>query len=196
MRLKEILARSDAPPELRMLAEFEAEHGFGEYSRGFGLMDEISPPFEGPLGGSRYADVIIPFAQANESGSTYFFWRYDEHVPLDEAPIAVYGDEGGAFVVSENMSRFLELLTFDGDVTVGPGGVKFYREDEMDGDEPPASEFGKEFREWAMENFGIEPCDLPEKVVREAQDSFQYELQQWLQELGYDALYELEDEEV
>ncbi|SKA28720.1 hypothetical protein SAMN04488128_10321 [Chitinophaga eiseniae] len=70
---------------------------------------------------------LIPFAQANGSGSFYALWQHNDSTDLNELPVGVFGDEGGEYGVAENLNRFLQLLTIDAEPMIFDG-VNYFRE--------------------------------------------------------------------
>ena len=61
---------------------------------------------------------MLPFAQANGSGSVYALWRVDDREDLGALPVVVLGSEGGFHVVARNLAELLQLLGFDAEIAV------------------------------------------------------------------------------
>ena len=54
----------------------------------------------------------MPFAQATGGGSFYALWSDGQTKTTSDMPVVVFGDEGGAHVVAENVRGLLQLLTY------------------------------------------------------------------------------------
>lgn len=98
------------PVELRRLIRFQQEESeFENYSQGFGIW--AGEFYEGLKAGwsadPRFLGNLYPFAQANGTGATYAIWDDEEGYPLDDMPVVVFGDEGGAWVVADTFGEFL-----------------------------------------------------------------------------------------
>ncbi|MFE6613610.1 hypothetical protein [Amycolatopsis sp. NPDC057786] len=117
---------------------------------------------------------LIPFAQANGSGSTYAIWRADDETDLAQSPVVVFGDEGGEHVVARDFTDFLRLLGFDAEITVDHDSAYFYREE--DDDHSGAHE---RFVEWLRER-DLTPADDPDGVVAAAQEAHGQRFKAWI----------------
>lgn len=168
---------SQLPAELEKLIEFQNERsGFEEYAQGFGLLIEdhsgISSWSEDPA----FLEQILPFAQANGSGSIYAFWKHGAE-ELSNCPVLVFGDEGGVHVVAENFREFLRLLTYDTEISVDFDEVYFYKEEE----DYEASEDHEAYLDWLKENFKLDKEENPDRVIEAAQEKYKPEFDAWFQ---------------
>ncbi len=94
----------EIPTELSSLIRFQQEVSRQKYySEGFelivgdnekSLLKEISQDKD-------FLDSIWEFAKADASGSTYAFWLASSNMNLGNAPIIVFGSEGGAHIVAK-----------------------------------------------------------------------------------------------
>src|SRR5689334_19351679 len=84
-------------PELNLLKGFQDRVGFEDYAEGFGLTDynDTSGLRAGWSKDPGFLARLVPFAQANGTGSFYALWRLDDRADLAGLPIVVFGDEGG-----------------------------------------------------------------------------------------------------
>lgn len=149
------------------------------YSSGFELYDYISK--QGLKVFSKdeiFLSSFIEFAQANGSGSTYAFWLPDGNTDLEKAPIAIFGDEGGVFIVAENIRQLLQILTYDTEPSVSWEEVYYYKS------EDESSARSQEFKEWVLKMYDIEPIDNADDLVQQAQEKYQEELKNWMQNFG------------
>lgn len=56
---------------------------------------------------------LIEFAQADGTGSSYSFWLRDSTRSLDDAPIVIFGSEGGYHVIAQNIVELFKVLTLE-----------------------------------------------------------------------------------
>ena len=126
----ETLGLDTLPEELARLLALQNRTGFECYAQGFGLMavdkDELSAWTEDEA----LLGKLYPFAQANGSGSIYAIWDHDTRTSFSDKPIVVFGDEGDAHVVADNLKQLLHLLSFDTEISVVEDGVYFYKDQE------------------------------------------------------------------
>ena len=152
-------------PELNLLKEFQDEAGFEDYAEGFGLTDynDNSGLRAGWSKDPEFLARLVPFAQANGTGSFYAFWRIDDRTDLATLPIVVFGDEGGQHVVARHLRELLQLLGFDAEISVDWDEAYYYRDDEdehRDGHD--------DYVAWLDQNFGLSPAEDPDSVVATA----------------------------
>ncbi|WP_221639291.1 hypothetical protein [Nocardia bhagyanarayanae] len=152
--------------ELNLLMGLQDRLGYENYADGFGLTDfgDISGLVAGWSKDSEFTDRLIPFAQANGSGSFYALWRLDDRADLATLPVVVFGDEGGEYVVARHVRELFQLLGFDSEIRVDWEEVYFYR-----GEDEAHSDCHDEFVAWLDENFGLSPAGDPAAVLAAAQ---------------------------
>jgi hypothetical protein len=161
------------PETLAQLLEFQDETGFEEYSEGFGLLYDDKGGLESWCAEPAFLDKLMPFAQANGSGSFYALWQYDDVTNLNSLPVVLFGDEGGEYIVAENIKGLLQLLTLDAEPMTYEK-VSFYRDPE---NEP--SEYAEEYKSWLKERFNLEPINEEEKIITPAQEKYQAAFDAW-----------------
>lgn len=162
------------PQALAQLLEFQNETGFEYYSEGFGLLrDDKSGLLHGWSGEPAFLDKLMPFAQANGSGSFYALWQHDAATDLAALPVVLFGDEGGEFVVAENIAGLLQLLTIDAEPMVFED-VSFYKDPEQ---EP--SDYAEDYKTWLMEHLKLAPIEEAETIMIPAQEKYQAAFDEW-----------------
>ncbi|BBH63368.1 hypothetical protein ACTI_00530 [Actinoplanes sp. OR16] len=154
-------------PELNQLHAFQERYGYESYSECFGLDDwnDTSGLEAGWSKDPGFLSGLIPFARATGGGSFYALWKRDTSLDLSDAPVIVFGDEGGEHVIARNVRELFQLLAFDSEPMVGHDEVVFYR-----GDEDEHADYHDEFVAWLDEQFGLQPADDPAEVIATAQD--------------------------
>jgi hypothetical protein len=162
------------PDALAQLLEFQNETGFEYYAEGFGLQyDDKSGLRYGWSEAPAFLDKLMPFAQANGSGSFYALWQHDDSTDLANLPVVVFGDEGGEFVVAENIAGLLQLLTLDSEPMIYED-VSFYKDPE---DDP--SEYAADYRNWLKERFKLDPVEEGDDIIVPAQEKYQAAFDKW-----------------
>src|SRR6478735_7263510 len=121
------------PGLLAKLYEFQSEHD-DFFSDGFELIVEDKSALHSWSEAPEFLDALFPFAQANGSGSTYALWLR-EGGSLDDAPVVIFGDEGGVHLVAENLATLLRLLGYDQEPMVGLDEVYYFKAGDIDPDE-------------------------------------------------------------
>ena len=120
-------------------------------------------------------DVFInsfwEFGMANGSGSTYAFWLNEGEASLINAPIVIFGDEGGVHVVANNFEFFLKLLTFDCEPMVDLDSVDYIKSDDF---EP--SEYSHKYNYWLQKKYNISPVKSVTCIVKQAQERHKQKL--------------------
>lgn len=174
---KSNLGINELPSELEHLIEFDSNLSGDEYySDGF-----FVEPF-GRIGLSTWSkeedflNKLIPFASANSTGSIYAIWINDSSSSLSQMPIVIFGDEGGKFVVAENILQFLHLLTYDTEITVNDNGVRFFKEKSK---YKESQNLGK-YLKWLKENYNLEQIDEPEQIIKIAQEKYSQSFNNWI----------------
>lgn len=163
-------------PELNRLKAFQDEAGFENYADGFGLTgyNDTSGLEAGWSKDPQFLGQLIPFAQANGSGSMYALWRFDDRDNLATLPVVVFGDEGGQHVVARNLWELFQLLGYDSEISVDWDDAYFYRDDE---DEHRHRH--DDYVAWLRETFGLHPADDPDRIVDAARAEFGARFASW-----------------
>lgn len=177
------------PTELRQLIEFQEEQSdFENYSQGFGIWAEdfYSGLEAGWSDDPEFLGRLYPFAQANGSGSTYAIWDNGEGYPMSDMPVVVFGDEGGEWVVADHFGEFLQLLTFDTEITATPPDYCFFHKDEDD----YQSDDAELFREWFSESIHshlpfVDTNEQAQAIVQNAQEKHQQKFTDWLEKFNF-----------
>ncbi|MNY33606.1 hypothetical protein D3C86_1678910 [compost metagenome] len=122
-----------------------------------------------------FLERILPFAQANGSGSIYAFWKHGSE-DLSHYPVVVFGDEGGVHVVAENFREFLRLLTYDTEISVDFDEVYFYKDDDYE-----ESEDHEAYMDWLKEKVNLDVEADPEAIITSAQQKYKSDFDAWFQ---------------
>ena len=156
-------------PELNRLMAFQSRHGFEAYADGFGLSDygDTSGIAAGWSKDPAFLAQLVPFAQANGTGSIYALWRVDDRADAATLPVVVFGDEGGQHVVARDLRELFQLLGFDSEISVDWDEAYFFKPD----DDEPSGEHDA-YVEWLAGEFGLRPATEPDTVVAIAQAEF------------------------
>jgi hypothetical protein len=149
-----------------------------EYSQGFYLLVDDKSGIKTWSENQDFLDRLMPFAQANGSGSTYGIWNDGTDKPLGELPIVVFGDEGGVHIVAENILQLMQMLTYDTEISVDFDGAYFHK-DENDYEE---SEDNASYKNWLKENFKLDPVEDPNKIIEKAQQKYKTTFDSWFQQ--------------
>jgi hypothetical protein len=120
-----------------------------------------------------FINKLIPFAQANYSGSFYAIWINNNEKPLNQLPILVFGDEGGVHIVAENILQLLHLLTYDAEILVDENAAYFSKE------KHEASKNLKEYLKYIKEKYNLEPISETERIIKIAQEKYQRQFNNW-----------------
>ncbi|MFJ2582260.1 hypothetical protein [Kitasatospora aureofaciens] len=164
--------------ELNLLKDLQDRLGFENYADGFELF-EYGDTTGLVAGWSKAPEVtarLVPFAQANGSGSFYALWRLDDRADLATLPVVVFGDEGGQHVVARNLRELLQLLGFDSEISVDWDSAYFYR-----GKDHRHSDGHGEFAAWLDRHFGLPVTQDPDAVVAAAQAELGQRFTDWAQ---------------
>lgn len=168
------------PEDLKKLYDFEGEFGYGNFSESFclNIIDKtgIKTWSENP----EFVNSFVEFAIANGSGSSYGYWLCSDDI--EKCPIVVFGDEGGIYIVAENTSQFIQLLTFDTEISVYEQAY-FYRDE----DDYEPSDYKDEFVEWTKENFNLKALETNEQtdeIINNAKEKYQQLLDVFLGKHG------------
>ena len=174
---KTTLRVKELPNELEKLIEFDFNLSDNKYyySQGF----EINPFGRGGLETwsteEDFLNQLIPFAQANGSGSIYAIWISDNNQSLSEMPIVVFGDEGGTHVIAENILQLLHLLTYDVEIIIDWDKINFVKLKE---EYKESKSLGK-YLKWIKEHYNLEQIEKPEEIIKTAQDKYKLSFANW-----------------
>lgn len=163
--------------ELTLFFEINDELGFENYSQGFGLYEDDKSGISSWSENEEFLDKLMPFAQANGSGSMYVLWDNGSGNSLNELPVVVFGDEGGYHIVAKNIFEFMQLLTFDTEISVDHEEAYFYKDDDYE-----ESENLQEYIDWLKENFNLNPIKETESILKHAQEKYQTDFNKWISE--------------
>lgn len=166
-------------PELNLLKELQDRLGFENYAEGFGLTD-YNDNAGLAAGWSKDADFLarlIPFAQANGTGSIYALWRVDDRTDPATLPVVVFGDEGGHHVVARDLRELLRLLALDGAISVDWDSACFSPGPEEDEEH---CEGHAEYVAWLLQTFGLSGPEDHDALVTAAQREFGERFADWI----------------
>lgn len=164
--------------ELALFLEINEGLGFENYSQGFGLLRDDKSGIATWSKDPDFLDKLMPFAQANCSGSMYVLWNNGENKSLNELPVVVFGDEGGYHVLAKNIFELMQLLTFDTEITVSHEEVYFYKDNDYEESEGLA-----EYKLWLKENFNQDPVyttDETYSILENAQKMYKTDFEKWV----------------
>jgi hypothetical protein len=174
------------PSEIKSLLEFQTSETIPSYySNAIFLIEEDPGIIESISEEEDFVNSFIPFAEANSTGSIYAFWVQNKEVKtLDDCPVVVFGDEGGAFVVSKNVKELLQISAYDVEPVVYM--EEFYfpdKEELMEEDEYDAAEFNNEYLDWLRSDAKLKPIltiEAIDDVLAAAQDQYGDALEQFV----------------
>jgi len=110
---------------------------------------------------------LIPFAAVDGTGSQAAFWLAASVTNLSEAPVVVFGSEGGAHVLASHLKDWLHLLSFDSEPMIDWESVDYYKDDTFE----PSHSAGA-YQQWLDETLGLSPLHDPEPIVERAQSKW------------------------
>ena len=93
---------------------------------------------------------------------------------LEDAPIVVFGSEGGVHIVAEDIRGMLEILATDAEVAVDWDSIYYYADEEDEG-----SEYHAEYIQWVKEILGTS-LRHADQVVEAAHKKLQSRLVEWM----------------
>lgn len=169
------------PSVLIDLLMFEHVQGLEDnYSDGFSLITNSDFRWSVWSSAIGLSNDLIPFAQADSSGSIYALWCKGHTHDLNEAPIVVFDEENNYHVVANNLLELLQLLAFDVEPIVDDDGIYFYKDEENY--EP--SLHSRKYKKWLREHFQLSPISSnfeAEALIEQAQRYHQHSFCIWIQ---------------
>jgi hypothetical protein len=164
---------SPTPDALQKLLDFQNNvSGPHFYANGFELIFSDPPGIlETYSSQPEFLNALCIFAQVTASGSDAAIWRVDDQTDPSLNPIVVFGDEGGYFVVAQNLLEFLQILTVD----VAMFGTNIQR-----GQGDPVSAASAQYREWLKTNFGLDAIRDATAIIAAAQAKHQAAFEAWI----------------
>ena len=161
---------------LNSLYELQTELGSDWYAEGFELIAYgDASGLEAWSVDRGFLNKLVPFAQANASGSLYALWSNAEGNDPTGVPVVIFGDEGGQHVVAGSLAELLQIVGYDAEAGVDHEEVYFYRD--PDDYEPSA---GRErYVQWLADELSVEPAEDPAAVVAAAQREFGAMFESW-----------------
>ena len=171
----DIFADLEAPQELLRLWDFEEGCGRAYFANGVELT------VDGKIGLSTWSEApaflerFFPFAQADGTGSIYALWLPAMDAILREAPVVVFGSEGGVHIVAATVRELLQLLSFDAEPMVDHEGVSYYKDEE----EQEPSEHHKAYAACLADHWDLEVIDDADALVEAAQAQWGDTFQRW-----------------
>jgi hypothetical protein len=171
---KQNLGLSELPEELEKLIYFEInESNKKEYSDGFIIRIDKKDGLKSWSKEDGFLNRLLPFARANASGSFYALWIDDNSKPLNRLPVVVFGDEGGAHIVAENILQLMHLITFDVEIVVNNDEAFFKNRRKK------PSENLEKYLKWLKENYNLERTENPNVIIKNAQEKYQIFFDEW-----------------
>ncbi|MEY8761016.1 hypothetical protein [Chryseobacterium tongliaoense] len=173
---KENLGLTEIPAELEKLIYFQNHiSSFENYSQGFGVLIDEKSGLKSWSDNENFLSRLLPFGQANGSGSFYAIWNDGTDQLLNQMPVAVFGDEGGVHIVAENILQLLHQLTYDTEISVEFGEVYFYKDEE----EYEESEDLNEYLKWMKDDYSLNRIEKPDPLIKAAQEKHKERFDQW-----------------
>jgi hypothetical protein len=173
---KENLGLAEIPVELEKLIYFQTKiSGFENYSQGFGVLIDDKSGLKSWSDDEAFLSKLIPFAQANGSGSFYVIWDDNRGKQIDQMPIVVFGDEGGAHVVAENIRQLLHLLTYDAEIFVDFDEAYFYKDKKSYVESDDLNEYLK----WLKGDYSLDQIENTEPIIQSAQEKYKEKFDKW-----------------
>jgi len=123
-----------------------------------------------------FLSSIIEFANADGTGSTYGFWLKHKDQNLTEAPVVIFGGEGGFHVVANNINDLLQILTFDSEPMVDWDSLYYYK----DPDDHESSAKIESYCNWLKNTRFLETITNANALVKLAQKYHQNEFKDWM----------------
>ncbi len=184
LEFRKQFGKNKLPLTLEKLLNFSNEVDFDTFSDGFYLDEYNKTGLKTYSEQPDFYNTFIEFACANGSGSSYAFWLID--TDLENCPIVVFGDEGGIFVVAENIVQLIHLLTFDQEISIYKNAY-FYRDENDEDYEESDTHF--EFVDWVEKEFGLSKIENNQQVdviTENASSIYQAKLDAFLTKFGID----------
>jgi len=171
------------PKTLKLLAEFEEQAGSETFNESFYLGTEenaFDTFFDDDTSQEMrddYTDHMLPFGVADGTGGFVCFWVREGEDDLEKAPIICYGSEGSIDVVAQNLTEFIEMLSFGAECM----DASFYHPMDDYDEDSDFQNFKSEFihynpnflafRVWMKETLNITPVPDWEEECSEVVDA-------------------------
>jgi len=176
IEFKENLGLAEVPSELEKLIYFQNNiSSFENYAQGFGVLIDDKSGLKSWSEDENFLNRLLPFAQANGTGSFYAIWNDGTNKGLNQMPIAVFGDEGGVHIVAENIQQFLHLLTYDTEIWVDFEETYFYKNEKS----YEESEDLAEYLKWMKGDYNLDRIETPNELIKTAQQKHKENFDQW-----------------
>jgi len=163
----------------RLIGFATAQRGW--FSEGFELeCDSDDVAFRSCFTHPAFLNSLFAIGQADGTASIYALWR--QSGMLSDAPIVVFGGEGGAHVVAKNLVELFRILTLDTEPMIDWDEVTYHKPRDA-----KPSEGAADFAEWLARNFNAKPvrdADKAMQIVNNAQAAHEKEFQAWLKRLA------------
>jgi hypothetical protein len=88
-------------------------------------------------------------------------------------PVVLFGDEGGEFVVAENIYAFLCLLTLDTEPMTYQE-ASYYKDEDAD-----STGYSGEYRNWLKRNFNLDAIKDEAEILAPATTKYQGRFNDW-----------------
>ncbi len=162
------------PEDVLSLWSFEQVRQ-GCYSQGFELIPNDKSALSTWSEEPAFLERLVPIGQADGTGSIYAFWLPDATSALENAPIVIFGSEGGVHIVADSFRDLLRILTFDVEPMADFDNVSYYKDPE---DHVPSEE-NADYIAWVRENFDIEPISDADQIVETARSKWGEAFKSW-----------------
>ena len=176
IEFKENLGLAEVPSELEKLIYFQNNiSSFENYAQGFGVLIDDKSGLKSWSEDENFLNQLLPFAQANGSGSFYAIWNDGTNKGLNQMPVVVFGDEGGVHIVAENILQLLHLITYGTEIWVDFDQTYFYK-DANSYEEP--EDLG-EYLKWMKGDYNLHQIEAPDELIKIAQEKHKKNFDQW-----------------
>jgi len=173
---KQNLGLNEIPVELEKLIYFQNNiSSFENYVQGFGVLIDDKSGLRSWSEDENFLNPLIPFAQANGSGSFYAIWNDGTNKALNQMPIVVFGDEGGVHVVAENVLELLHLLTYDTEIWVDFDQTYFFKNEKSYKESDDLAEYLK----WMKGDYNFDQIEAPNELIKTAQEKHKENFDKW-----------------
>lgn len=184
IKLKKSFNNLEIPETLNKLIDFMQDHSDNFFSSGFEYrIDENNDAWKTYSEDPNFYNYLFEFANAEGSGSSYAFWINNNQTELEDVPIVVSGSEGGIHIVAKNIKELLHILAADCEPMIDFDGVHYISFSDMyDDEEDYTSKYHSLYLQWLKNNFNYEHFPDPNEIVKKAQDKYQKQFNEWIEQ--------------
>ena len=167
------------PKKLEQILQFQNQYGIGRFSQDFALYTNGFNNMARRTKTRECIDAFVNFAVANGRGDAYAFWIIE--ADMSKNPIVIFGEETSIKIVAKNLDEFIQLLTFDQNLSNDIEGNEYAGTQETT---DYHSYNRPEFLQFVKTNFGINPINTDKEakeLIDYAKVNFDKRLDDFLQ---------------